>query len=189
MIDNQKLKQKVKELCADERFIHHKWYFQYHLEIIERIVDELKQYYLGANFEIVNSMIWFHDLAKIVKNQGVNAEDVLVEIGFSKDEIEFLLNLTKEMDGHREIDLNNSSVEIKIISSADGVAHLIGPFYSIYWYENPDKSMDYLLSGDLEKMKRDWERKVVLPELKNSFEERYKFRLEQRGVYPEKFIQ
>ena len=188
MVDNQKLKNRVKELCADERFVHHKWYFKYHLEIIERIVNELREFYPGANYETVESMIWCHDLEKIVRNQGVTPSEILAEIGFSEDEIANRVELTKTMDAHREIDLNKAIIEVKIISSADAAAHFVGPFYLIYWYENPTMTIENLMDGDLEKLERDWKRKVVLPEIKEFMRLRNSFQLEQHGVFPDKFL-
>lgn len=188
MIDNQKLKKRVEELCANERFVHHKWYFKHHLEIVERIVKELVALYPDANGEVLESLVWFHDLEKILKNQDLTPEGVLIDLSFEKREIDELIRLNEIEGKHREIDISETEIEVKILSSADAAAHFVGPFYSVYWYENPEKPMEDLTRGDLEKIKRDWERKMVLPEVKKSFLERKDLMLEQRGVYPDKFI-
>ena len=52
---NIKLKNKVKELCFDSRFLHHKWYFEYHLEIVEKLVGELCQIYKEADKEMLGT--------------------------------------------------------------------------------------------------------------------------------------
>jgi hypothetical protein len=145
------------------------------------------QRYLRATFG--RSLVWFHDLEKIVRNQQLEPKSILLELGFENLEIEELVRICEIEEKHREIDLNNAEIEVKILSSADGAVHLLGPFFSIYWYENPEKSIEDLTNGDLEKIKRDWERKMVLPEVKKSFESRRQLMLEQRGVYPEKFLQ
>ncbi len=188
MIDNLKLKKRVEKLCTNENFVHHEWYFKYHLELVERIVNELKEYYPEADFELINSMVWFHDLDKIVKNQNIVPNDILVEVGFDDNEIQRINDLLKITEGHREIDINEAVIEAKILTSADGVAHFTGPFPLIYWRDNPNKPIEEMMADNLEKLKRDWERKIVIPELKKSFEGRYNYLLELRGIYPDKFI-
>ncbi len=182
------LKKRVEQLCTDERFAHNKWYFKYHLEFVEKLVHELCEFHPEAKKEVVESLIWFHDLEKILKDQDISPETIMAEVGFGKGEIDELNRLNKVEGSHREVDLSTQEIEVQILSSAVGAAHLLGPFYAIYWYENPQKTIEELMSGNREKLKRDWERKMVLPEVKKAFLERKNVTTEQNMVLPDKFI-
>lgn len=183
-----KLKEKVKLLCADESFVHHRWYFEHHLELVERLVNELKLAYPKANSLMLDTLVWFHDLEKILRGKVIKPNDILVELGFDLSDIDEVNRLNDIEGSHREVDLAKTEIEVQILAGADAAAHMLGPFFSIYWYENPGKTIDEILSGNLEKIKRDWERKMVLPEIKSSFLSRKNFMLEQMGLYPDKFI-
>jgi hypothetical protein len=50
---------------------------------------------------------------------------------------------------------------------------MVGPFFSIYWWENSDLSIAELQSRNLRKLKTDWERKIVLPVVKRAFASKY----------------
>jgi hypothetical protein len=92
------------------------------------------------------------------------------------------------MDKKMEIDLSLAPIEIKIISSADAASHLIGPFYTIYWYEHPEKNIPELIEDNRKKAAKDWDRKMVLPEIKKIFEQRHRLLLENAGEFPDKFL-
>ena len=182
------LKKRVEQLCADERFVHHKWFFKYHLELVEKLVHELCVTHPEANKDVLESLIWFHDLDKILRDQNVTPEAIMTELGYEKKEINELNRLNEIEGSHREVDLTTCEIEVQILSSADGAAHLLGPFFAIYWYENPQKSIEELMNGNREKLKRDWERKIVLPEVKKAFLERKNITTEQNMVLLDKFL-
>lgn len=70
-------------------------------------------------------------------------------------------------------DLENSSIEVQIASSADGASHLVGPFYLLYWRENHLMQIEDILSENRRKLDIDWNKKIILPEVKEAFKERY----------------
>jgi hypothetical protein len=185
-------KKHVIEKADNPKFLHHEWYVKHHLEIVEKISLELCKKYRKANKDLVLLLVWLHDYGKIVTQSDQYSYDAgrikLVEIGFQKDFIDKAILYVQIIDKKSEIDLNNSPIEIKIVSSADGASHMIGPFYGIYIYENYDKNFDELMKNNLAKLEKDWNRKIVLPEVKKMFAERYKFLSEQFGKIPPKFL-
>ncbi len=87
-----------------------------------------------------------------------------------------------------EIDLNESPIEVRIVSSADGASHFIGPFYYTYFHENSGMNLGDIFESNVKKANKDWNRKIVLPEVKAALQDRYKFTLENNGQFPDKFI-
>lgn len=187
------LKQSIKELIADKSFIHHEWFLNYHIEIVERIALELcDSYHPEADKELVLSLVWFHDYGKIIDFP--NEHEATQERGLAK-----LLDLgfdaefaKKVVDGIALIDkkdaLSESSIEIQITSSSDGASHLIGPFYSLFWREHPNMEIEHILLENNRKLEVDWQKKITLPEVRSAMESRYTSLKEQFGNFPERFL-
>ena len=84
--------------------------------------------------------------------------------------------------------LRNAPLELQIVSSADGASHLVGPFYEIFWKEFHNWSYEELIKENRRKTIIDWEKKIVLPEVKKAFLQRYKIFLEHCDKLPEKYL-
>lgn len=191
----KKLKEEVSKLASNPNFVHHKWFVKWHLEIVDKIAMELCDIYPNANRDLVTTLVWLHDYAKIIdfKNEHnpdtmALTGDFLISLGFDKTFAdEFVKNLNI-YESYMTNDLSHESIEIRIASSSDGASHTVGPFYFIYWYEHPEKTIEDLMASNLAKLEKEWSRKITLPEVKKAFEERYRQIKEINGLVPDKLL-
>lgn len=189
----QKFKEHVVDLAQNESFRHSDWYTEYHLEIVEKIGLELcDKFYPEANKDEVILLTWLHDYGKMVdfdnqheRTQAVGKE-ALLQNGFDEEYVGRVIDYIQIFDSKEE--LEEAPIELKIVSSADAAAHLVGPFYSLWYWENPDHDYRELMKSSRDKALLEWDKKVVLPEVKEAFEERYRYVLEQNGSIPEEFF-
>jgi hypothetical protein len=195
MIDDAKnvlLKQKVIERSQDPKFIHHLWFVKYHLEIVEQIAHELCEMYPQANRQFVDTLLWLHDYEKIIdfdnqyNTELVATKQLMGETGYSPDVITEMCETINLYNAKKDLPL--ARIEVQIVSSSDASSHLVGPFTTLYWYENPSKSMAELQESNMKKMSVDWDVKITLPEIKKAFELRHQMVLEIAGILPTSFL-
>ena len=189
---NRLLRRKVIERSGDKRFVHHRWFVKYHLEIVERIARELCARYPTADTGLVDALVWLHDYEKIVDfdnqyNMQLEATATLMQrVGYAPHAVQQMCGMINRYNA--KADLASSPIEIQIVSSADAASHLVGPFITLYWYENPSKSIEELQAENQRKLAVDWEKKVTLPEVKAAFDARYQNALEIAGIMPVSFL-
>lgn len=191
----ERFKKHVIEESKNPNFIHSEWFIDFHLKFVEKISFELCDIYTDADRDIVMALVWIHDYAKILNKEMEHDEKMfeigrakLIEIGLEKSIVDKLIDYLVIFEKKMEIDLREAPIEIQIVSSADAASHLIGPFWSIYFKENNKKTILELLEENRNKLKKDWDRKVVLPEIKKAFKERHELVWEQSGNFPDKFL-
>lgn len=187
-------KQIVTKNCKNENFEYKEWFIPDHLEIVEKIAMELCDIYKEADRDVVNALVWFHDFGKSIDAK--NEREVTKEKGIEAMRLvgldEIFINKVYEswlrMEMKNEIDISKEPIEVQIVSTADGASHFVGKFYSTYFMDDKNESMNELEKRISDKIKQDWERKIVIPEVKKSFNDRYHRALEILGEYPDKFI-
>lgn len=173
-------------------FLHHRWYVEHHLLIVERIALELCARYPQADEPLVRALVWLHDFGKAIDrvNERVatltRGRAALLAAGFPPEYAQRALWCYERFEDHAT--LADAPIEVQIVSSADGAAHFIGPFYALYWYENPQRPIGTLLAENRRKALFDWECKIVLPEVRAAFADRHRLLLEQCGEVPERFL-
>lgn len=184
----------VKEAAKNPGFVHHKWFVKWHLEIVERIAIELCEIHAEADRDFVKLLVWLHDYGKILDfdNQYemtlVKGREKLQEMGFDEKIIDTAIQSIEVIDRKDRQELENAPIEIKIVSSADAASHHIGPFFALWWYENADRDFEDLMQDNIDKTNKDWNKKMVLPEVREAFEKRHVMILELNGDIPDKLL-
>lgn len=187
-------KQIVIENCNNENFEYREWMVKDHLMIVERIAMELCDLHPEADRDLVFALVWFHDfgqpidLANKYETTRTKGVEALRSVGMSEEFINKVLEAWLVMEKCQEVDISKEAIEVQIISSADGASHITGKFYATYFLDDPSEAVSTIEKRLKKKMDRDWERKIALPEVKKSFENRYLLAREIIGEYPEKFI-
>ncbi len=185
-------KKEVTTSIINPKFIHHAWFLRYHLIIVEKIALEICNYYPQADKNIVLLLVWLHDYGKIIDfhNQYKTTLSIgkkkLLMLGFPQEIVEKTIMYIAILD--RKSDITQAPIEVQVVSSADGAAHLVGPFYAIYWKEHYNYMVEKLMKENKRKALIDWNKKIVLPEVKKAFLSRHSQLLERCGKFPKKYL-
>ncbi|MBU0647687.1 HD domain-containing protein [Patescibacteria group bacterium] len=188
----QKFKENMIANANDPNFRHHQWFVKYHLEIVYQIAMELCDIYPEANRDMVEVLVWLHDYGKPLDFENekdvtlVKGREKLTEIVFPPDFVDQAIEYTEFIDRRRDMD--QYPIEVQIISSADAASHFVGPFYACWWHENPQKTVEELGRDNQKVHAKDWDRKMVLPEVKEAFKLRNEYKKEMWGEFPDKFL-
>lgn len=186
------LKKRVTQKSSDPRFKHNAWFVTYHLEIVEAIAIELCDKYPSADKNYILTLVWLHDFEKIIdfdnqyNTELIASKELMKEVGYDQGFIDRMYDDLNMYNAKNNLHL--APIEIQIVSSADAASHFIGPFAELYWYENPDKSIQQLQSDNIKKLTTDWDLKITLPEVKEASYDRYLSKRASAGILPDKYL-
>lgn len=150
------------------------WLSQHHVFVVADYANELANRY-GANADLARAAAMLHDIADIETERKdplheqkslTIARNLLSEHGYNDAEIALVVDDAIRFHScHGEE--QPSSLEGKILSTADSLAHLKTDFY-IYaaWAFGTQKSLDEVKSWTLEKIERDLNRKIFFDEVR-----------------------
>ena len=165
----QSLRTFIAEKAANPNFVHHKWFIKWHLEIVEALSMDMLELYPEADKLTLIVLAWMHDYGKIIDfdNQYDHkyveeGKQVLKDLGFDSEFAELIGESVKIFD--QKDHLEEESIEIRIVSSADACSHLVGPWISLYWHENPDKPFEEIMPENARKLGGEWDLKITIPE-------------------------
>ena len=185
------LREKVIEQSNNTvEFRHRKWFAKYHLEIVEKIALELCAHYPKADRQLVQALVWIHDYGKILdfdnqyRTTLTAGAQLMQDLGFSPAFSATVIRYAEILDKKDNLASPATPLEVKIASSADGAAHLVGPFYYLWWHENSHRPFEELMAENRQKLEKDWSKKIVLPEVIRAFSARRDLVLEQSGQIP-----
>lgn len=164
-----KLRAFVTEKATSPNFVHHKWFVKWHLEIVETLSKDMLKYYPEADENTLIALGWMHDYGKIIdydtQYDHVHIEagrQEMIRLGFDEAFATKIAESIKIFD--KKDPLENESIEIRIVSSADACSHLVGPWISLFWWENPQIPFEDIMKENLRKVGGEWALKVTIPE-------------------------
>lgn len=169
----------IKKLIKKECIISKRigiWFYDTHLLGVEEFSKKLLKKLPKADKEIVMLGVWLHDLQRIRNIKGDHekmgakeAEKVLINFGYSDDKIKKVKNIILSHScGVRK----PKTVEGKILSSADAMAHYFKDFYlKVSIIENRD--IEEFKKWSLEKLDLDYNKKIYFDFAKKMVKKRH----------------
>jgi len=150
------------------------WLYEHHVFIVAENAKILAKRY-GANEEVVMASAMLHDVADAEmsrfddrhKNRSIEiASDFSLKAGFSEKEVEDIIDALQYhncRDGQIP-----SSLEGKVMATADAVAHLATNYYTLALEAlvKEEKAKDQIRSWALPKIERDFTNKIFFDEVR-----------------------
>ena len=167
--------QEVAEAFQVPAFIYSEWYVQWHLQVVERIALELCERYPDADTSVVRLLAWLHDYGKLFDIVASHAATqthlptLFAGRNFPRELAQQLLDAIAMIDRKQPEELAQATIEVRIVSSADALAHYESPLMMLHWLSHPGTSVTDALASHCGKMQRDTP-KICLPEAHARFE-------------------
>lgn len=182
MTDNiDQIKSMVKNECQSLGFAKD-WFYKTHLLAVEKFAKELLKQLPDADNEIVLLGVWLHDLQRVrgIKSEHAEmgareAEKVMKQFKFSEEKINRVKNII--LTHSCNTDMMPQTLEGKILASADAMSHYINDFY-LQIAVTGERDLPSFKEWALEKLDRDFNKKIFFDFAKKMVEKRHKILIE-----------
>jgi len=171
----------IKEVRKLAEKTHDKIFFKYHIKLVVKYALKLAKI-KGADKEIVEIAAWLHDiswtenskLGKLNKHHidsAKIAEKILRKLNYPEDKTKKVIECIL---CHRGIikEFKPKSLEAKILRNATAMAHL-ETFLDLFAWNVKKRGLENAIDYISKKLRRDWKRKVTLPEAKRMVKKYY----------------
>ena len=184
---HQKIAQLVEKAYTSSKEDFAQWMWKNHLQGVAHKTVELAKRF-GANEDLAVAGAWLHDFGDAFVHRHSDeheevsvskAKKVLLEAGYSGDETQEVLEVIIEPHSCKDGNIP-TTIEGKILATADALAHLTTDFYVQYaWKHLPqNKSYDEFINWVNEKLDRDYNKKIFFEEIREEVKNRYRSLLE-----------
>ncbi|MBU4339144.1 HD domain-containing protein [Patescibacteria group bacterium] len=175
------IKSLVKNECFNLGFIDN-WFYGVHLLGVEKFAKVLFKKMSKADKEIVLLGVWLHDLQRVrgikgdhAKMGAIEAEKVMRQFNYPEKTIKHV----KEIILAHSCDtcLMPETLEGKILASADAMAHYVNDFYltiAVTGAVTGERDLVSFKKWALEKLDKDYNRKIFFDFAKKMIEKRHK---------------
>lgn len=172
----EELKQIIEKECADLDYFDYK----YHLLPVVEYAAKLAEI-CDVDKEVVELSAWLHDIGRIkfgARNHeltgAAEAERILRQFGYSDEIIEQVKHCILAHRGSGSI--QPQTMEAKVVATADALAHfdMFLPLLTAMGRRGKAKDDKRIYRWIYEKMERDWNKKILIPEAMEIAEEKYR---------------
>jgi putative nucleotidyltransferase with HDIG domain len=172
----EEIKQIIEKEYADLDYFDYK----YHLLPVVEYAAKLAEI-CEVNKEVVELSAWLHDIGRIkfgARNHeltgAAEAERLLKQFGYSDEIIEQVKHCILAHRGSGSI--RPQTMEAKVVAAADALAHfdMFLPLLTAIGKRGKGKDDKILYRWIYEKMERDWNKKILIPEAMEIAEEKYR---------------
>ena len=153
-------------------------FFDWHLSSVEKFSRMMLKKFPKADKESVLLSVWLHDLQRIRNLEGdhakmgaVEAEKVMKEFGYPNERIKKVQEIIYSHSCDKEP--MPSSLEGKILASADAMSHYVKDFYLTIAVSDQRNLEDYK-KWALTKLEKDYNKKIFFPFAKKMIAKRHK---------------
>lgn len=171
----QKVKTQIKQECLKSKNIPN-WFYKDHLSQVEKNAKELLEEKSSADKEVVLLGVWLHDLQRIRGIKGdhqkigaIEAEKVMKQYSYDKGMIEKVKNIILS---HSCSNKKPSSLEGKILATADAMSHYQNDFY-LKIAVTGQRDLKEFKTWLKEKLNRNYNKKLYFDSAKKKIKERH----------------
>lgn len=170
-----KVREIVKKECSSNSTMNN---WTYHIEIVVKYAKLLAEK-MNSDAEMAELAALLHDIGRIKfgskdheKTGLPEAEKILKEVGYSQDIIDEIKHCVESHRGSK--DIVPKTITAKITTNADAMSHFdIIPLLFKVALKRSDNNLEDTLQWINDKIERDWNKKMTIPEAKEIMKEKY----------------